>query len=391
MPRPYHSPSSIATGRRCQRAWAYCYIEGRRTPEVPWQESWAERLPEGVTPRMRSTALGKAMHAIGESWYRHEAPAWSTYPAQVFLSGAHLVPHPDRVATVHVEQAIGDLPHVVPVNAHAPPTALDVHGVRFAGFKDLVAHAPAELARLGMRGEWGLFDYKSTASIARYALTPATLLEDVQCNLYALDVLERTGLDEIAARWVYFETKRKRQALPVDVVVTRAHALTVLQPIADVARELDAIESVEDATPNPDACGDYGGCEHHVSQGGPCKARRALGLQIARNIERQLMTPEMQKKLDDLRAKSTGAAPTTDPPADAPATDTGAPDETPAPATPTRARAPRAAKAKATAPAGSLGATMAELAAELTEAEAAAAAAVVAVDAVRARMVEALA
>ena len=301
MARPYHSPSSIALGKRCRRAWAYCYIAGIRDPRVDWQESWAVKLPPGVTSRMRSLALGVAMHAVVERWYRHEPINWTTYPAQVFLSGAHLLPHPDRVRAGYVEQAIGMLPHAVPVGDHAPPTALEVHGVRFAGFKDLLVHAPAELARLKIAGEWLLADYKSSASIARYAPKPAALEVDVQANLYGLDACMRLDLDSIAARWVYFETKRKRVAAPVDVTVTRARALDILGPVAELARELDTIETVEDATPNADACEDYGGCTHHVSRGGPCSARRNLGLSIqlrASKKGRIDMTDEMKAKLE---------------------------------------------------------------------------------------------
>lgn len=96
------------------------------------------------------------------------------------------------------------------------------------------------------------------------------------------------------------------------------------------------------------------------------------------------MSPAMQAKLDALKNAGTPPADTTD-------TDTAtgdAPEERAPAAKPApRARAP---KAKA-APAGSLGATMAELCTELASAELAVADAVAAVDAVKARMVEALA
>ncbi len=354
-----------------------------RDPEVTWQESWALALPPHVTPRQRSTALGKAMHAVAEAWYRAEPVAWTTYPAQVFLAGAHLLPHPDRVHAVHVERAIGTLPHEVAVSEHAPPTALNVHGVRFAGYTDLLVSAPAEFLRLKISAPdgWLLSDYKSTANIARYALAPSALLDDVQCNLYAFDAMDRLGLDELPARWVYFETKRKRQALGVDVTVTRKHALRVLEPAAELAHELDAIEDVESATPNPDACEDYGGCTFHKSRGGPCTARRSLGKSIAASTkgnQNMAMSPEMQAKLDAI--KNGKGAP-------APADTSEGATEGPAPETtdtapPKPARGRPAGKSKA--PEGTLGATMHALADELTAAEA------LATD-VRRRMAEALA
>jgi hypothetical protein len=383
MPRLYHSPSSIALGRRCQRAWAYCYIAGLRDPERPWDEAWATALPADVTPRQRSTALGKAMHAVAEAWYRDEAQDWYTYPAKVFLSGAHLLPHADRVHVVHVEQSIGREPAPAGADEHAPKTILRVHGVAFAGYKDLLVSAPAEFVRLKIDAPdgWLLADYKSTASIASYALTPEALADDVQCNLYGLDVCERLGLDEVPARWVYFETKRKRVAAPVDLVVTRKRALEVLAPAAALARELDAIASVEAAPCNTSACDDYGGCQYHKSRGGPCPATRtSLGKSIAQSkgTERK-MSPEMQAKLDALKAQA-GGAPDTTTTADADSKDEG---DAPPPAKSPAKAAPRKAPAKA-APAGSLAATMSALCDELTSAEAL-------VADVRKRMAEALA
>jgi hypothetical protein len=380
VPRPYHSPSSIATGRRCRRAWAYAYLAGLRDPEVPWHEDMAAGLREGVTARQRSTALGKAMHAAAESWYRGETVEWSTFPAQVFLSGAHLLPHPDRVHAVHVERAIGAAPMPAGVSDHAPPTRLQVHGVWFAGYADLLVSAPAEFVRMRVDAPdgWLLVDYKSTASVARYALTPEALAADVQCNLYALDAMTRLGLDELPARWVYFETKRKRQAAPVDVLVTRKRALEVLQPAAELARELDAIVDVDEAPCNTDACADYGGCVYHVSVGGPCLARRSIGKSIAKG--NKSMSPEMQKKLDALKAQQAGGA--APPPADETEGATETAEAPPATTAAKPARGRPAAKAKA--PADGLGATMHALADELTAAEAA-------VADVRRRMAEALA
>ena len=87
MPRIYHSPSSIALARRCRHAWALCYIAGIRDPEVAW-----EAITQGAThtSRQRSTALGKAMHTVGERWYLRDPkrpPDWRGLPGQIFLSG----------------------------------------------------------------------------------------------------------------------------------------------------------------------------------------------------------------------------------------------------------------------------------------------------------------
>ncbi len=389
MARPYHSASSIALVKRCQHAAALQYIAGIREPEVPWAaiESGAAH-----TSRQRSTALGKAMHTVGERWYAQApgmAPDWHSLPGEIFLSGAHLLPHPERCHAVHVEQPIGHVP--LPALGPGKPTlALDVHGVRWAGFKDLLTSAPGEFIRLKLDcpDGWLLTDYKSTGSIERYALTPDALEVDTQASLYAIDVCLRLRLDEIPARWVYFETKKVRRAAPVDARLTLARALDVLGPLAELAREFDLIERVEDAPKNPLACGDYGGCPHHVTAGGPCDARRSTGALIQARVKRtdtgMAIPANVQAKLDALNAKK--AAPAAAPvkakftPKVAPAAaedDEGA--EAPEPPAP-KTRKPRAPKAEAAppeaaAPAGSVAEIMADIEAAIAARDEAAAAA----------------
>jgi len=333
------------------------------------------------------------MHTVLEAWYTPGAkPDWRGLPGKVANSGAHLLPHPTKCELVAVEQPIGNvsLPPDTSVapRPDAPTVGLDVGGVLWAGFKDLVALVePAEIKRLGVDAPDRILlsDYKSTANIARYALTPAELLTDVQANLYAIDVCERYHLDSVPARWVYFETKKVRRAEPRDAVITYANALDIMAPAVTLARELDAIASVADAPKNPLACGDYGGCPHHISAGGPCDARRSLGGLIQARVKKETamaLSPEVQAKFDALKKGGAAAAPATTP---APAPDEGAGAATPAPASkiggvakPRTPRAPRQVPAKPTAPAsapaatGTVGAVLA-LQAELSNAQAIAA------------------
>lgn len=378
MPRPYHSASSIALGRNCPHAWALTYIDGLREAEIPWAEIEAGRV---VEPRQRSTALGKAMHAVGEAWYRNEAPDWDSYPGKVFLSGAHLLPHPSRVYPgVHVEAPIGDVPLPLdPAKPDAPRVALSIDGVLWAGFIDLLAEADAEYARLGVNAPdgWALIDYKSTANIADFALTPDALAGDVQASLYTIAACQRLRLPSIPARWVYFETKKVRRAEAVDVTIPLERAHDTLISCNATARELDTIRDSADAPKNTNFCREYGGCRFHTSKGGPCDARaRTSNLIKVRVLKGSVMAGKTFAELKaEQAAKRGGAAATTAAPA-APAAPPEpppgpeAPPEAPPPAETAaapRTRAPRGAK-----PGTGLAGIVASLSAEISEAQAAA-------------------
>lgn len=324
MPRPYHSPSSIKLAQRCEYAWALCYIEGLRTPGTP------------------ATALGTDGHAVLEAWYENCEPDWQSFPGQVMHAGAHLLPSPSECELVCVETPIGDVPIVNP-DASGPQVVREIDGVRWAGFKDLVAVPTSkEAERLGLpRGRAVLFDYKTSSSIARYALTRVELAADLQANLYAYDTALEFGEADTPARWVYFETKRVRRAKAVDVTIHRDDALRVIDPCNTLARELDSLTDTKAATKNPHACGDYGGCKYHTSRGGPCDARRSIGGLIQARVKKGTD----MANLADLKNRFNKAKTEAPAEADAPeATEGDAPEDKPAPKAPAAAKASPAAK-----------------------------------------------
>jgi hypothetical protein len=187
---------------------------------------------------------------------------------------------------VLVESPIGNVPIVNP-DPGGPQAVREVDGVRWAGFRDLlVKPTRAECERLGLPyGPALLIDYKTSANVGRYALTPETLRDDLQACLYALSTCEDFEQDETPARWVYFETKKVRRAKAVDATISRDHALHVIAPCNTRARELDSLTEVAQATKNPLACGDYGRtCEFHKSVGGPCDARRSIGALVQARV-----------------------------------------------------------------------------------------------------------
>lgn len=286
MPRLYHSPSSLEIGRRCERAWAYRYIAGIRDSEVTWIDV---ELGKPYTPRQRSTALGKAGHSLFESYWRGGKVDWTSFPGQIAASGLGYLPWAGK-GTPHPELQIGNVPTGL-TEGEGAPLRIELFDTWWAGSRDLVWQ--------DLAGDWSLWDYKTTPSIARYAKTPDDLQRDLQCNLYALVTMLEHDLTELPCTWLYLETKSVRRAAPVRITISLANAERVVQSWVPIARRLDAIESVEAAAPNPDACAAYGGCPHHVSQGGPCTVLRNIGaLMSARRKSKMPLTPELKAKFE---------------------------------------------------------------------------------------------
>lgn len=356
MPRTYHSPSSVELGKRCKRAWAYRYIAGLKRPEVEWRED--------LKGRDRSLALGKALHTTLETHYTGGAPNWHWFPGQVAASGLDYLPSASTRPIV--EASIGELGNSVDGRG----TGLIIHSVHWLGYVDLVDRDAARV-----------IDYKTTRSIEQYAKSVATLQKDLQANLYAYAFARAFGEDSVDCRWVYFETGKVRRAEPRDFVITRDEARSVLESASELARELDQIESVEDASMNPSACADYGGCEFHVKAGGPCTARASLGSLVQARVSKQgkevMPLPDSTKA--SLAARLAGrAAPAASPPPTPEPTEDNPPMTPPvepppsAPAEPpTVAPAPKPAPARAKKSSVGTSGTLAQIAAELTAAEAA--------------------
>jgi hypothetical protein len=316
MPRPYHSPSSIALGATCERAWAYQYIDKLRDPNLPWDDRYVDLkwdfaancfvLPstgEKVSAAQRGSALGLGLHETAERWYdpTRGAPDWNWFPGQVLASGKHLLPEPGKIKRVIIEQAIGDVPLLKkdrPAHDREPVVAMLVEGILWSGFVDNEAHGGDELRRLGIVAPDGVatIDYKTSSKIDEYALTRAELLADPQGALYAISGCRKLGLTAMPERWVYFESKKKRRALAVDVTAELTRAIDVIGPCADLARKLDMITRSEDAQQNPDACTKYGNpdrinCRHHVVNGGDCNPkRRRFGSLVQLHTKKQELT-----------------------------------------------------------------------------------------------------
>lgn len=279
-----HSPSSITLANRCDRAWWHCYRDKLRPPELTWKQvkrmkARFQPLPAGAY----SKALGKEVHRLAE-FYCHLPPAesakridWNDLPGKCL---AELVPYLPPAGSVNrrdVERRI----------------SVEVNGVRFRGFIDLIGHA--------LRRVVESYDHKTSGDIRAYALLPdavarrlrqpkRSLLNDLQACVYTLARARKQtpaspgGL----CRWNYTETKKSRRALPVVQYVPTAHALTVVEQAAVTAKRVEGFETIDDAVPNTLACDQYGGCWYRAE--GHCTVRRKWGavfIQLEREAKEQ--------------------------------------------------------------------------------------------------------
>lgn len=332
---PFHSPSSV--GYSCDYAWALRYIEGVKMPDIPWEDFASGKVvlakwgtipgPSEAWAIQRSTALGKEMHRRWELHFtRSKEPiCWTDLIGQIMVSGKHLLPRLDHCELIKVEEPIGA--RLLKWRRHGQDrenVVWDLEAgddtVTWNGCKDLVVRITREECdRLGCHWTDGylLVDHKTTSSIAQYAKVNAALRvqndsrtdlkDDLQCCLYALEVMTRYGLKALAVRWIYYETKDKRQAIAVDELITLEHAWEAVDKGCRRAKELERIRSLKDAKYNTSACQDYGGCKYHQEYGGPCTARRPLS-SLVKGSRRKQDQKQAMATIAELRAKQKAQA-----------------------------------------------------------------------------------
>jgi hypothetical protein len=309
-----HSASGIALALDCRRAWAHCYVDKIRKPEMVWErvlvwEEWAKvhgywsNPPDNTgidkpVAGQRSASLGTRTHLYAQ-WYLTGAATadadvygprrlidWESLPGQVLQSMLPLLPPAGSVDPEHAEAEF----------------ELEVAGVKFRGVIDLLLE--------------GVWDHKTTRDIRGYALLPdavayaigapeRSLKDSLQACIYVVRRARQTdpAADAITCHWTYGETDRSRRALPVVQDIPYAHALGVVEGVASVARTLTYASS-DEAPPNTLACDKYGGCWY---RGQPCKVRRDYG-RIALQLEKEERDmPEKKMTFAELQ-KATQAA-----------------------------------------------------------------------------------
>jgi hypothetical protein len=348
-PHEQWSASGLAHDAACRRSYGLRYLEGRKEVALEWAE--AEQLPEppkapkGASElekkrakearkawnKARRPALGKAGHAVIEAYFAQGVPgywhapmlwidlaeAFASTPGQVVLPGLAYLPAPRECDSVLIEEALTLRWDFLPTELRA---IVEADPLRFSGFKDLV---PV------VGGRVRLIDHKTTYDFA-WCKTAAELIDDVQANLYAQDVMQRFGLDSIECTWVYYRTEGSPAAHPVSFTITRAAAEVFVTALVLQALELRAVMRsapkgddakrhvyVMQLPANTEACDDFGGRDCHASRGGPCNAKPSYRALMRKQTTRRttlaarregrdlvMLTPEQLARKAELAAKA---------------------------------------------------------------------------------------
>ncbi len=270
----------------------YGYLEGRRTPDVPYhalpapppkadkKASAAEKArAKSATKKYNRTmrpALGTATHAIFEALYLQKVKgawhppmawidlgaAWETRPGQIALTGRAHLPDPASLERVWCEVLVvlepvpgwvgpwpklGGTPDLV--TQDRAPGVLHYHAEsdcyyvapEFDPGDGLVANVTGTEHEIYRPARFHIYDYKTTLSFD-YAKTADYLRDhDEQSAIYALAVMQEHGLSELECTWVYMRTEGAPASLPVHFTMTRAHAEDRVRRLAPRALELEAI------------------------------------------------------------------------------------------------------------------------------------------------------
>ena len=275
------SASQVQTFSRCKRKWHWEKIGGHRQPSTRAMrrgtaihyalEIYLKRghITGGVEVDIKT---GNATHNITDSKppepdkSRTEGGEW--WATKRYVEAVkHLLPKP---------QCDGG-PEVMLEHKFSIPT-LGGEGPPWLGYLDLLEEdviieetdadeeflPSVPLPRILDR----VNDYKTSSDLRRYAKKRSELIDDIQANAYAKYVFDLDpDAEEVAARWIYMETRNKVKVniLEVPVVLSRSGVEANWAKAMEMVKEMVELSEVKDTLTleaNPDACGDFGGCPH---------------------------------------------------------------------------------------------------------------------------------
>jgi len=216
-----HSASQLDTFRSCQRKWGYRYLD-RISP-----------------PPSKAAQLGSSVHAALEHFLvdnkaELRSPLWKIIePGLKFL--------PNNLQKDQVEKHF----------------AFIEDEMFFHGFIDFHQY-------LGDK-TWLIGDHKTCSSFD-HALSPTSLKENLQANIYARWAFNNLSADKVTLRWIYYQTKSKNQARCVESEIDTQENLDNCRSIFESAKEIESIVKAESESftlpKSTGSCFKYGRCPY---------------------------------------------------------------------------------------------------------------------------------
>ena len=233
----YVSPSQISLFARCQRKWAFKYIE---------------KIPE---PMKSDPAFGIESHEALEAYLKTGKFPKDTAPDVLAATAQGLkhLPDPEK-QKISVE--------------HAFDFKILDGRARFIGYIDLLIYSEDGIP--------AVIDHKFTKNL-RYAMSQKAMEADIQANSYAFYASNQFNTSSVTTRWLYYGATPVNGQRPRETVGFRkvertkdseeiqknwqtilGHAEQIVQLRTKAAQ--DSSMKANDCEPNSKACWDYGGC-----------------------------------------------------------------------------------------------------------------------------------
>jgi len=287
QPYEHSSPTRVQTWLLCNRKLAFKSLMGLRPEEgyAPWLD------------------LGKDVHRELQGYAHGQPLDLNSVQGQRALSCLHLLPDFRGVKEVETEH---------PIRINSLDLEPNVEPIHIRGDRDL--------AYRDWTNAWHLNDYKTTRGDTKkkdpwaYQISPERLLDDVQGNWYALDLMLNKRVSTVPGRWISILTDLKRHpdARATDVVFEERQVLKKSREFLEeafrfrglVRQYRQAPFDINSLPANRDACEQYGGCPYRAANGGPCKDSRTLG-----EMFRMAQGVDVEAMLAQRAAQGNGAPP----------------------------------------------------------------------------------
>jgi hypothetical protein len=284
---PLISASQVSRFRECQRAWAWTYIAGLRTPPTPGQ------------------ALGTEVHDTQLGPYLTEGKPFDYTRDSGYIAAALLefLPPPKTPGMV-VEKHF-----ILPSPASGGKFAYQGYKDLWLPDSELVPGLPGGVPFVG--------DFKTTSDL-KWAKNEKALSVDVQAMLYATNALFETKAEVVDLAWMYSQTRGARRAKRTLLRVHDEHVIEQFKAIEETAIELfEAKQTITDPLslpPSPSQCEAYGGCPYRdkcnlspVDHLAALSARDFSILELNGGIDMSGVSEATSSLMATLRAKKAGA------------------------------------------------------------------------------------